>query len=282
MGSCRRRPSGDRCRREHSAAWCGGWRGRASPGSRAGRRPRRAGGSRSCGGARAARRAASRWRARGGRAAGARRAAPAGGRARVTNSAVADRAAGAPPPADRRAAAQIGVGGLPRLGPERHDPILASLALPHAHDRAARRRPRRRRRRGCRPPRRAARRRRSPRTARARRARPQASVPASSARAPPSSSRPTSSLPRNDGSRLARLGARSAATGLDLHEPAAHGQTKERAQRGELATDRHGVVLPMERRKVGAAHDDVKLVERRGTRPASPRRASRSSPRSCR
>ena len=32
---------------------------------------------------------------------------------------------------------EIGVGGLPRLGPERHDAILAPLALAHAHHRAA-------------------------------------------------------------------------------------------------------------------------------------------------
>src|SRR4029077_18739863 len=44
-----------------------------------------------------------------------------------------------------------------------------------------------------------------------------------------------------------------------------HRQAKERAQRGQLPSDGHGVVPSMKRGKVGAAKQDVKLVE--GGRP---------------
>ena len=122
------------------------------------------------------------------------------------------------PPRRRAAAAAVvrcgrpGVERRARLAADRHDPVLAALALADADVARGRRRPRRRRGRGRTPRTRAGRRRRSPRTARspARAGRPRRPAAGRS----PSSSRPTSSLPRNSGSRLARLGARSAATGL--------------------------------------------------------------------
>ena len=137
---------------------------------------------------------------------------------------------------------EIGVGGLLRLGPDRHDPVLASFALPHTHH--------------C--------------------ARPVglhiADVEVAGLRdAQPGAvdhleQRQFEGAPAGVGVRRRRraaveqtahvllaeegrqpLGPLGSAQRRDrarLAETTAHGQTKERAQRGELATDRHGVVLP--------------------------------------
>ena len=122
----------------------------------------------------------------------------------------------------------------------------------------------------CRPPRRAARRRRSPRTAPAR----GPAWPASGVRAGTVAVEQAADvvLAQERRQPLGALGRAQRRDRAATRQPPAHGQTEERAQRGQLATDGHGVVRSMERRKVGAAHADVKLVERRGV-PERPRAA---------
>ena len=159
---------------------------------------------------------------------------------------------------------EVGGVGLTRLRPERHDPVLAPLALPNPHDRAAAidlhvadvevaglgdAQP------GA-----------VDHLEEGRLERAGAGVVAQRlvARAPVQ--QPAHVVLAEEGRQaLGSLGGAQRGHRARLAEAAAHRQAKERAQRGQLSSDRHGVVLSMQRRKVGAAEDDVKLVEGRGT-----------------